>query len=143
MRLEQRLRWIDPGLIHKRGSNAMEQKGIIDNMDKLVKRVTIVQGSGETRRTEVVYESEHEDEEDRPNLQGLERSIRHVLKAQVIAAQEAYQRHLSSAGKGGMAWMTEAPGNIVKATRKAAKEMRKSVPFGSRSDEEEDEGHGD
>jgi hypothetical protein len=121
----------------------MEQKGIIDNMDKLVKRVTIVQGSGETRRTEVVYESEHEDEEDRPKLQGLERSIRHMLKAQVIAAQEAYQRHLSSAGKGGTAWMTEAPGNIVKATRKAAKEMRKSVPFGSRSDEEEDEGHGD
>ena len=121
----------------------MEQKGTIDNMDKLVKRVTVVQGSGENRRTEVVYESEHEDEEDRPKLHGLERSIRHMLKAQVIAAQEAYQRHLSSAGKGGMAWVTEAPGNIVKATRKAAKEMRKSVPFGSRSDEEEDEGHGD
>jgi hypothetical protein len=121
----------------------MEKKGTIDNMDELVTRVTVVQGSGDTRRTDVVYESGQEDDDEKPNLHRLERSIRHMLKAQVIAAQEAYQRHLSSAEKGGMSWVTEAPGNLVKATRKAAKEMRKSMPFGSKSSEGEDEGHGD
>jgi hypothetical protein len=122
----------------------MDKKGTIDNMEELVKRVTVVQGSGENRRTEVVYESDHEDDGDEPKLQRLERSIRHMLKAQVIAAQEAYQRHVSSVEKGGTSWMTDAPGNFMKATRKGAKELRKSMPFGSKSSEnEEDEGHGD
>ena len=124
----------------------MEKKGTIDNMDKLVKRVTVVQGSGDNRRTEVVYESEHEDDENKPNLQRLENSLRHMLKAQVIAAQEAYQQHLASVEKGGMSWMTDAPGNLWKATRKAAKEAGRGASFGLfkfGEDEEEDEGHGD
>jgi hypothetical protein len=118
--------------------DAMDKKDSIDHVDKLVKRVTVVQGSGETRRTEVVYESDDHESEDKPNFQSLERSVRHMLKAQLVAAQEAYQRHLDSAEKGGTAWMKDAPGNLLKAGRKAAKEMRKSMPFARSEDDEED-----
>jgi hypothetical protein len=115
----------------------MDKKDTIDHMDKLVKRVTVVQGSGESRRTEVVYESDEENAEDTPNLSSLEHSVRHMLKAQLLAAQEAYQRHLDSVEKGGTAWMKDAPSTFWKAGRKAVKEMRKSMPFGE--DEEDDE----
>ena len=72
-------------------------------MDKLVRRVTVVQSSGGHREAHVVYNSGDEDDEDggSPRLTGLERSVRHLLKAQVIAAQEAYRRHLESVGEGG------------------------------------------
>jgi len=60
-------------------------------MDKLVRRVTIVRGSGENRQTDVVYKS-GDDDLDMPRFNKLERSVRHLLKAQVIGAQEAYQR---------------------------------------------------
>src|SRR4029077_15764594 len=104
-----------------------------DVMDKLVRRVTVVQGSGEHRQANVVYNSHEDDDDDEleiPRLNRLERSVRHMLKAQVIAAQEAYQRHIESAAKDGNAWLLDAPGNMMKARRKAMKEMRKSAPFG-------------
>jgi len=117
-------------------------------MDKLVRRVTVVQGSGEHRDAKVVYESDEDEDEDtddssgQPNFKRLERSVRHMLKAQVIAAQEAYQRHLDSVAKGGKSWLVENPGNMMKARRKAMKEMRKASPFGklkTESDNEDDE----
>ena len=112
-------------------------------MDKLVKRVTVVQGSGENRQANVVYKSDDEDDES-PGLNRLEKSIRHYLKAQVIAAQEAYQRHMDSVAKGGSSWLYEEPGNLMKARRKGMKEMRKASPFklmkfGPDEDEDEDE----
>jgi hypothetical protein len=120
----------------------MDKKDTIETMDELVRRVTVVRGSGENRQAEVVYESEadHSDDEDKPNFEGLEQSIRHLLKAQLIAAQEAYQRHIESAEKGGTAWIKEAPSNFMKAGKKAVKEAKKSMPFAwSKSDENEDE----
>jgi hypothetical protein len=73
-------------------------------MDKLVRRVTIVRGSGENRQTDVVYKSGDDEDADldMPRFNKLERSVRHLLKAQVIGAQEAYQRHLESVEKGGL-----------------------------------------
>jgi hypothetical protein len=114
-------------------------------MDKLVRRVTVVQGSGENRQANVVYKSEDDEDEDldMPRFNKLERSVRHLLKAQVIAAQEAYQRHLDSVEKGGNSWLVEDPFNLMKARRKAMKEARKASPFklmsfGSDDDEDED-----
>jgi Family of unknown function (DUF6312) len=102
-------------------------------MDKLVKRVTVVQGSGDNREAKVVYTSDDDDSDDgsgQPNFKNLEKSVRHMLKAQMIAAQEAYQRHLdSTAKKERNAWLYDAPGNFMKARRKAMKEMRKAAPF--------------
>jgi hypothetical protein len=113
-------------------------------MDKLVKRVTVVQSSGDDRAAKVVYTSDDDDSDDgsgQPNFENLERSVRHMLKAQMIAAQEAYQRHLDSAAKKEKnAWLYDAPGNFMKARRKAMKEMRKAAPFRKQKvdDEEED-----
>ena len=64
--------------------------------------------------------------------------------SQVIAAQEAYQRHLDSVEKGGNTWLSEEPGNLMRARRKAMKEMRKGSPFkmmkfGSDDDKDDDE----
>ncbi len=114
-------------------------------MDKLVKRVTVVQGSGEHRQANVVYKSDEDEDEDgeSPRFNRLERSVRHLLKAQVIAAQEAYQRHLEAVEKGGSSWLVEDPMNFMKARRKALKEMSKASPFKLmkfESDEDEDEG---
>ena len=125
-------------------------------MDRHVRRVTVVQGSGEQRVAKVVYErdedeDENEDEdedEDRefPNLKSLERSIRHVLKARVIAAQDAYQRHLDAAAKGGNSWLIDDAFRMMKMPRKAVKEMRKASPFGRvkvEVEDEDDEDEGD
>jgi hypothetical protein len=109
-------------------------------MDKLVRRVTLVERSGQSREAKVVYENEDEDE-DRvpPALRNMERSVRHMLKAQAIAAQEAYERHLESAGKGGKHWLTEGPANLMKARKKAMKEMRHASPFKVEKNPEYDE----
>ena len=114
-------------------------------MDKLVRRVTIVRGSGENRQADVVYKSgdDEDDDLDMPRFNKLERSVRHLLKAQVIGAQEAYQRHLESVEKGGNSWLVEDPFNLIKARRKAMREARKASPFklmsfGSDEDEDED-----
>jgi hypothetical protein len=112
-------------------------------MDKLVKRVTVVQGSGEHRQANVVYRSE-EEEEEAPGLDRFEKAVRHMLKAQVIGAQEAYQRHLASAGKGGTAWLFDEPENLRRASRKAMKEVRKASPFRlMKFDEDENEDEDD
>jgi hypothetical protein len=120
-------------------------------MDKLVRRVTVVQSSGEHRTSKVVYErDEHEDEgddEDRePNLKSLERAVRHMLKAQLISAQDAYQRHLDAAAKGGNSWLVDDALNMMKIPRKAAKELRKASPFRTvkvEVEDEDDEDEGD
>ncbi|MCC6776902.1 MAG: hypothetical protein IT537_09745 [Hyphomicrobiales bacterium] len=115
-------------------------------MDKLVRRVTVVQGSGDSRQANIVYKADDDDDMDEgsgmPRLSRLERSVRHMLKAQVIAAQEAYQRHIDSVEKGGNSWFFEEPRNMMRARRKAMKEMRKASPFKMMkfsSDEDEDE----
>jgi hypothetical protein len=98
-------------------------------MEKLVRRVTRVERSGDAK---VIYKSdvgEDDDDEEIPHFHRLERSVRHMLKAQLLAAQEAYQRHIDSAEKGGNAWLHDAPRNFMKARRKAIKEMRKASPF--------------
>jgi hypothetical protein len=110
-------------------------------MDKLVRRVTLVERNGQNREAKVVYENEDDDNDDRmpPHFRNMERSVRHMLKAQVIAAQEAYERHLESAGKGGRHWMTDAPKNFMSARKKAMKEMKHASPFKVEKNPEYDE----
>ena len=108
-------------------------------MDKLVRRVTVVSGSGDHRSAQVAYRSDDDKDRDdfdefddleRPRLRRAERSMRHMLKAELIAAQNAYQRHLASVRKGGEEWIYDAPGNFLRSTRKAYREARKASPFG-------------
>ena len=109
-------------------------------MDKSVRRVTLVQGSGDNRVSKVVYDATEDDDgmPSGPDLSKLEQSVRHMLKAQAIAAQEAYEQHVASATKEGNSWLTDAPGNFNKARKKAMSEMRKAMPFGKNDDDKED-----
>jgi hypothetical protein len=109
----------------------------MDAMDKLVRRVTVVSGSGDHRSAQVAYRSDDDKDRDgdfddleRPRFRRAERSMRHMLKADLIAAQDAYQRHLASVEKGGEEWIYDAPGNFLRSTRKAYREARKASPFG-------------
>ena len=109
-------------------------------MDKVVRRVILVERSGQTREAKVVFENEDEDDDRTPpHLRNMERTVRHMLKAQVIAAQEAYERHLESAGKGGKHWLTDGPRNMMSARKKAMKEMRQAAPFKVEKNPEYDE----
>jgi uncharacterized protein with gpF-like domain len=111
-------------------------------MDKLVKRVTRVERSGQHRDAKVVYhldDDEAAEHTQNSHFGRLEKAVRHMLKAQVTAAQEAYQKHIEAAEKGGNAWLHEDPRNFMKAQRKAMKEMRKSKPFGMNDEEDEED----
>jgi len=113
-------------------------------MDKIVRRVTVVERDGGSHhKAKVVYNSnddeDGDDDDDEPNLKPLEKRVRRFLKAQVIQAQEAYQQHLDSASKGGSAWIQEGPRNIMRARRKAWRELRKDAPFKKRNDDEDEE----
>jgi hypothetical protein len=107
----------------------------MDAMDKLVRRVTVVSGSGDHRSAQVAYRSDDDtDRDDFDDLEGPrfprhERNMRHMLKADLIAAQDAYQRHLASVRKGGEEWIYDLPGNFLRSTRKAYREARKAAPF--------------
>jgi hypothetical protein len=109
----------------------------MDAMDELVRRVTVVSGSGDHRSAEVAYRSDDDKDRDeffedleRPRSRRAERRMRHMLKADLIAAQDAYRRHLASVRKGGEEWIYDAPGNFLRSTRKAYREARKASPFG-------------
>jgi hypothetical protein len=57
----------------------------------------------------------------------------------VIAAQEAYQRHLELRCEGRQLLDLQEPGNFMKAQRKAMREIRKAAPFKIKVEEDEDE----
>jgi Family of unknown function (DUF6312) len=102
-------------------------------MDKLVKRVTVVHGTGANRETVVVYEDESLNEEQKRRtsrwLRPLERFTRRMLKADLIGAQEAYQRHLNSSRNRKNGWLRDVEKNYEKASRKAYNEARKMAPI--------------
>jgi hypothetical protein len=110
-------------------------------MDKLVRRVTVIE-RGQHSKAKVIYsDTDDDDDDESPDLHRLERRVRSLLKADVIAAQEAYQRHLDSVAQGGAAWIDDSPSNMMRARRKAMKEIRGFGPPGMppRSyDDEED-----
>jgi hypothetical protein len=112
-------------------------------MDKLVRRVTVVQGGGENRHATIVYERDRDDDHDDDDSEGeawsffrpLERAIRHMLKAEVIMAQEAYNRHIKSAAHGRQQWLLDMPSNVFNAQRKGLKEIRKAARDVAHEDE--------
>lgn len=109
-------------------------------MDKIVRRVTVVEQGGQHDKPKVVYSNDRDDEDDdSPDLHPLERRVRRFLKAQVVQSQEAYQQHLNSAAKGGTAWIYDGPRNLMRARRKAMKDLGMHGPFKDPDvDDEED-----
>jgi hypothetical protein len=108
-------------------------------MDKLVRRVTRVERGTPHGHAKIIYKIDEGEEEATPHFHKFEQSIRHMLKAQLIAAQEAYERHVESAEKGGNSWLHDGPRNFMKARRKAVNEMRKASPFAPTGAEEDEE----
>jgi hypothetical protein len=112
-------------------------------MDKLVRRVTVVQGGGENRHATIVYERDRDADDDDEDFEGdarsffrpLERAIRHILKAEVIMAQEAYNRHIKSAAHGRQQWLLDMPSNVLNAQRKGLKEIRRAAREVAHEDE--------
>jgi hypothetical protein len=101
-------------------------------MDKLVRRVTVVQRSGDTRTATVVYDHTEDPVDETVQsstvLRPVEGIIRRILKADVIFTQEQYKRHLES-GHRKNGWLFDLPSNILHSGIKAYNEARKAVPF--------------
>jgi hypothetical protein len=110
-------------------------------MDKIVRRVTVVEREGAHKKAKVVYNAvdDDEDDEDEPSLHPLERRVRRLLKANLVQAQEAYQQHLNSVAKGGSAWVYDSPRNLMRARRKAMKDLHKSGPFKTPDSDDDEE----
>jgi hypothetical protein len=101
-------------------------------MDKLVKRVTVIDRSGGDRqpRTVTVYK---EPRKDRPRVSILtrpfERAARRWARAQIIFGQELLRRQSESNRRRREGWLLEGPVNILESGLKAYNETRKADPF--------------
>lgn len=96
-------------------------------MDDVVRSVTVVQGSGAARQSEVIYWNKRWPQDD-SSWETFERGVRRALKADMVRAQEAYERHTESVQDGKSMWWLDAPANIAKSLIKADKESRKAAP---------------
>jgi hypothetical protein len=97
-------------------------------MDKVVSRITVVRGRGDRREAIEVYRGPKKSRRKSSGwLARIEDSVGHLLKANAIATQDAYRRHLNSGKSDG--WLRNAPTNVTKAVRKGYKEARKAVPL--------------
>ena len=101
-------------------------------MDKLVRRVTLIQRNGDKREASTVYQ-EPEKKVKKGWTRPLERIARRMLKADLIYAQERLRRHDESNRRRSNGWLIEAPKNIIEARRARLKEARKASPFRSLS----------
>jgi hypothetical protein len=95
-------------------------------MDPLVKRVTVIKRSGDSREAVTVYEDQRKVSVlTRP----VERAARRLVQAQVIFGQELIRRGKESNRRRRDGWVLEAPANIVESGRKAYNEARKAAPL--------------
>jgi hypothetical protein len=103
-------------------------------MDKLVKRVTMIDRSGDNTqpRAVTVYK---EPRRERAKVSFLtwpfERAARRMARAQIIFGQEVLRRHYESNRRRRDGWLLEGPANVLESGRRAYNETRKAVPFGS------------
>jgi hypothetical protein len=82
-------------------------------MDKTVKRVTVLEGDREGRQEKVVYEDPKALDESK--VPPIERAVRHVVNAALIAAQVAYDSYLKRASEGKTSWMFQPPPEAPKS----------------------------
>src|SRR5438552_2653340 len=88
-----------------------------NTMDKLVRRVTVVEGAGENRREKVVYENHEDENVPFPSFErsfpSLESAVRYRLKLDLVRAKEAYARHIGSASRRKGGWLFGAPSRLA------------------------------
>jgi|SRR6516164_8921353 hypothetical protein len=87
-------------------------------MDKSVKRVTVVEGSGENRHSKIVYEGQPLVDE--AAMPPIERAVRHVVNAALITAQVAYDSYVKRAAEGKTDWVFQPRGSGTQAGTEAS-----------------------
>jgi len=100
-------------------------------MDDLVKRVTVIQRSGDKPQVATTYQRPQKKSRGKVPLwsRPFERAIRELAKAQVIFGQELLRRHEETIRRRRRRWMMDEPSNMREAGRAAYNEVRKAVPF--------------
>ena len=100
-------------------------------MDSLVKRVTVIQRSGDTRQPVDVYEKARKKGRKVSVLtRPFAKAANRVVQANVIFGQELIRRSEESNRGRRDGWLLEGPANVIDSGRKAYNEGRKAVPFG-------------
>jgi hypothetical protein len=102
-------------------------------MDRLVRRVTVIQREGDNQRQAVTVYREPRKGRGKVSIwtRPFERGARRLVRAQIIFGQEALRRHDESNRRRRDGWLLEGPANVVESGRKALNEVRKGVPFGT------------
>jgi hypothetical protein len=100
-------------------------------MDKLVKRVTVIDRSGDNPQATTVYRQPRKTDAKNVSVwtRPFERAARRVATAEIIFAQELLRRHEESNRRRPDGWLLEGPANMLESGRKAYNEARKAVPF--------------
>ena len=99
-------------------------------MDSLVKRITVIQRSGDKPEAVDVYEEPRKKRRKVSVLaRPLERAARRLIKAEVVFGNELLRRGDESNRRRRDGWLLEAPANMVESGRKAYNQARKAVPF--------------
>src|SRR5262245_26119443 len=100
-------------------------------MGKRVKRITLVNRKSDCPEATVLYKQESGERSGKTSvvLKPLERVARRLLKAEIVASQQALRLHDQSSRRRRNGWVFDAPINIIKARRKAYNEARKTGLF--------------
>ena len=103
-------------------------------IDDIVSCVTVIRGRGSAREAKVIFKSPRwPDRED--SSESFEQGVRRFLKADMIRAQEVYQRHLESAKDSGKTWWIDLPSNLIRSIIDAEKKVRKEKRKGEAKSE--------
>jgi hypothetical protein len=103
--------------------NAMETS----DLSHLARRVTVVTGRGATARPVMVFENRRKGPKTSMIFKGMEKFVRRSMAAQGAYADRYLERHDASNAKKKDGWLTDGFDNVMNASKRAVKVMRKGI----------------
>jgi hypothetical protein len=97
-------------------------------MDKSVKRISVIEGSGENRLAKVVYENPADI--DVSAIPPIEQAVRHIVNATLITARVAYDTYVKRAAEGKTDWVFQPRSKGTQAETAAASSHAADDPYG-------------